>query len=191
MNVELRETVAKFANATLQRLEADGLKVTREMFARKTRFSGRKNPQLSATSDLRRRLLDRSLWKRSEEQMCNDWMLDLFKELVAAREAAASKVELSAARQRQLELFPGFETLPTRIRTGKSYLRFPELPVAQFLDYEKKYQARAVRDQRKADELRRLAEKVRPYAEMEFTMAAAFERSQFESPTLVVVSKSS
>jgi len=103
--------------------------------------------------------------------------------------AEAARKEISAARAQQLTLFPGFESLPVRIRRGSGFVKFPETSVSQFLAYESKYQARAVKNHRTAEELHRLAEKVQMFAEIDpdLALAEAFGRAQGQPAKLRLV----
>jgi hypothetical protein len=126
------------------------------------------------------------MWEPAVEEMCREWMADFLVAILRKEKGAVSKVELSATRERQLALFPGFESLPTRIRKGNNFLKFPDAPVPEFLAYEAAYQARAQRNQKTADELHRLAIAVESYAETDLTLAAAFERAK-QNPVGTVV----
>jgi len=145
------------------------------------------NAQKMLYSEVRRKLVDRRLWTPIHEGLAQQGFAAFVRKLAKIDGAEAATKEFSAARERQLALFPGFEALPTRIRSGPGYLNFPETTVSQFLAYESKYQARATRDNRTAEELHRLAETVRPFAEQDFSVAQAFARASAEPAKLSLV----
>ena len=186
MEPKTKEKLTKIAIATLRNLKVGRYKVTLEMLVRKTQLPVAKNARILAAQDMRRRVQNARLWQETSEEMALEWMADFMTDIQRKQNADASKVELSAARERQLSLFPGFESLPTRIRKGSNYLKFPDAPVPDFLAYATKYEKRSQRDHRTADELRRLAKAVEPYAEMDLTVAAAFERAKTETASKVV-----
>ncbi len=124
-----------------------------------------------------RRLWREGVWGKVKKDM----VADSLAHVVSARRKARDR---QGADEAQLSL-PGFENLPKRIQDGKSWINLPNMKVPQFLAYEAKYQARAHRDQKRAEELRRLALKVERFTESDLTMAAANE--QASRPATVVV----
>lgn len=184
MEAELKKTMTEFAEATIRQLEAKGLKVTPEMFGRKTpvfcpvnvplfprhgakvlHVDQREKVQRSALVDLRRRLRDRKTWEKCREQMCNEWMATLFAGILRKREMAGQEIPSD-----QL-LLPGFEHCPATIGRGKYRVWLGQAPIRRFLPYEARYQTSAQRNQQRADELHRIAEMVRPYEETDPDMA--------------------
>lgn len=134
---------------------------------------------------VRKKLLKGRLWESVKTELAQIALTEFIRDF-DRKQTAVSKVELSAARERQLVLFPGFESLPTRIRRGNNFLKFPETSVPQFLEYAAKYEERSQRDQKTADELRRMARAVEPYAKTDLTMEVAFERARVEAARKVV-----
>lgn len=187
MNTELKDKLTKIAEVTLRDLKVGGVKVTLEAMVRKTQLPVAKNARILAPQDVRRRLMNARLWQPATESICIEWITELLIGILRKQKLAASKVELSAARAKQLELFPGYETLPTRIRTGRNFIVFSNLPVPQFLNYAAKYEKRAQRNQQTAEELRRLATTVEPFAESALTVSAAFERAQMQPAALQLI----
>jgi hypothetical protein len=191
VDAKLREQLTKFAETTLRNLTVDGAKVTLEMMVRKTQLPVAKNARILAPMDFRRRLINARLWQPSTEEICSDWATDLLIGILRKEREAAGKVELTAARERQLSLFPGFETLPSRIRVGPKYIVFAGLNLAQFLNYEGEYQAKAAKDQRRAAELHKIAEKVRVYGATnpEMPLPEAFARAEAQAAKFRAVVK--
>lgn len=68
---------------------------------------------------------------------------------------------------------PGFDHLPKTIQVGRKPLSIGQAKVSEFLAYEAKYQTRSQRNQGRADELHRLAEKLKPLAESNLTVSEA------------------
>src|ERR1035437_4761306 len=189
MEPKLKEKLTKIAVATLRNLKVGKVKVTLEMMARLTQLPVASNARILAPKDMRRRMVNARIWEPAVEEICREWMADFMAATLRKEKAASSKVEISAARERQLALFPGFERLPTRFRSGKSYLKFPDAPVSEFISYAESYSRRAQRDQATAVELMSLALRVEPFADGDLTVAQAFERAQWHSQpsTLAVV----
>jgi hypothetical protein len=156
-----------------------GLKVKLEKRGQKMSLQGdKKCPPNALLILVERKIRKQRIWKKAESQLARIALADFVHTFERKQTAASSKVELSAARERQLALFPGFESLPTRIRKGNNFLKFTDAPIPEFLAYEAAYQARAQRNQKTAEELRRLAIAVESYAETDLTLAAAFERAK-------------
>jgi hypothetical protein len=191
MDQKLKEALIKKIKLAQKDLADDPkLKVKLESKGRLTSLGGDvQRPKNALLVLVRKKLLKERLWEPVEAELAQMALADFVRDFERKQTADVSKVELSAARERQLSLFPGFESLPTRIRSGKNFLKFPETTVPQFLVYATKYEQRSQRDQKTADELRRLAKMVEPFAELELTMASAFERAQWQSPALTVVPK--
>jgi hypothetical protein len=185
MDTELKDKLTKMAEAVIRSMEKRGLKVTLQVMVRQTQLPVARNARILAPRQMRRRLVNARLWTECEREIYNEWMAGFFADILRKQNAATAKVELSAARARQLELFPGFETLPTRIRSGSTFVKFPDIPVPQFLAYAIRYQKRSQQNQETAAELRRLATAVEPFAISDLTLAAAFERAQ--QPGVVVM----
>lgn len=191
MKAELRDEVLRHAEATLNAIAEGKLKVTLEDVASPRSNFCCTTKQILAASELRRRLRNRGLWESAQVEMCNEWMVRLLDSLRRRDAGKILKAERSAAKSRQGEMFPGFEALPTRIRRGKNYLKFPDATVVQFLDYAARYERRAQVNQKTAAELRRLAAQVTPFAEIDpdITVADAFSRATFNQPKLAVTPK--
>jgi hypothetical protein len=88
----------------------------------------------------------------------------------------------------QLQL-PGFEFLPKRVCLRHQSLAFARITITQFLDYKKWYESHWEKDQRVLEDLRRLAEKVQPFAQKEpdLTVAEALGRAKGTAIRLVAV----
>ena len=188
MEPDLKDKLTKIARATLRNLKVGKAKVTLEMMLRLTQLPVALNARILAPEDMRRRMVNARIWEPAVEEMCRDWMARFLTDILRKEKCATSKVELSAARRRQLSLFPGFESLPTRIRKGNNYLKFPDAPVSVLLAYTASYLQRAQFGQKIAAELIKLAATVKPYADTDLTVAQAFERAQWEAqPSILTV----
>lgn len=82
---------------------------------------------------------------------------------------------------------PGFEHVPRSLGSGKYRVRLPQVPIARFLKFESRYQARAERNKQTAEELRRIAEMVRPYEETDPEMALAEAMQKAQAASVVVM----
>jgi len=148
-------------------------------------------PQNALYMRAQKKLLKERLWGPIRDALAEDGFAAFLRNLQRLERATEGKTEITAARQRQLALFPGFESLPVRIRKGPGFVRFSETSVAEFIDYERRYQVRLSRNGRTAEELHRLAGKVRPFAqtEPELALAEAFGRAQAQPAKLSAVAK--
>jgi hypothetical protein len=182
VEAKLKELLIEKIKLSQKELADDpGLKVKLEKPGQKTSLSvDKKCPPNALLVLVERKVRKQRIWKAAKYELVRIALSAFVADILRKQAVDASKVELSAARERQLALFPGFESLPTRIRSGNTFLKFPETSVPQFLTYADKYLQRSQRDQKTADELRKLAEMVRPYAELEMSMEKAFERAQIE-----------
>ena len=188
MDQKLKEALIKKIELAQKDLAHDPiLKVKLESKGRSTSLGvDVERPKNALLVLVRKKLLKERMWEPVQAELARIALADFVKDFQLKQAASTSKIEISAARERQLSLFPGFESLPTRIRKGNNYLKFPDAPVPDFLAYAAKYEQRSQRDQKTADELRRLAKAVEPYAEMELTLAAAFDRAKQNSADRVV-----
>jgi hypothetical protein len=189
MDAKLKEALIKKIELAQKDL-ADGprLKGKLEGEGRLTSLGGdAQRPKNALLVLVRKKLLKERLWNAVEAELAQIALADFVKDFQRKQASAGFKVQMSADRERQLSLFPGFRSLPTRIRKGRGFLKFPEVPVPELLDYAAKYNHRAQRDQKTADELRRLAEKVQPYADMGLSVAEAFQRAQRETGATLMV----
>jgi hypothetical protein len=134
----------------------------------------RRGPYNALFETVHKKLRKARIWEETRDELAH-FGFDLFYRNLQ-KQAVVEK--LSDIRKQQLEMFPGFECLPTRIRAGSNYLKLQEISVPQFLLYEKTYQERAAKSRLMADELHELAEQVRPFATAGLTLAAAFERAR-------------
>lgn len=204
MDAKLKAKITKCAERVLAEIAAGDLvpsmRLTRNERAKNARLFGdeigrfspsqrAENARLFAINTVRRRLAKQRIWKDLADTVGEQWVSSLLVTLDRKATAAIREAELSEAKRLQGELFPGFEALPTKIKSGRNFLKFPEATVAQFLDYAAKYEKRAQKDQQAADEIRHLAEKVKPFAEIapDITVADAFSRAKFNEPKLAVV----
>jgi hypothetical protein len=149
-----------------------------------------KRPVNPLYSKVQKKLRKARLWKAIQAELARDGFESFLRKLEGRQGSEAAKKEVNAVRERQLELFPGFESLPVRIRSGSGYVKFPDTSVSQFLAYEAKYQARAVRNHRTAGELRQIAERVQPFAsaDPELPLSEAFSRAVSQPAKLALVS---
>jgi hypothetical protein len=187
---ELREKlIAKIELAQAEMKGRRGVKAPLEDQGQKTSLpTGEKRPNNALFVRVRRKLQKERLWKRIQTALAKIAFDGIVRDVTRKQGAAAVKAALSAARERQLELFPGFENLPVRVRAGREFIQFGALAVPQFLEYERKYQARAQRNHETADELHRLAVAVAPFAETDpdLDLASAFSRVK-EQPAKIAV----
>jgi hypothetical protein len=139
---------------------------------------GVQRPQNALFERVQKKLLKARMWEPVRDDLARQGFDTFFRKLEKLEGEQATKLQLSAAAEKQLTRFPGFANLPTRIRIGPSFRQFQEVPVPQFLDYEAKYQLRTQRDQWRAEELHRLAVQVTPYKATELNVGEAFERAQ-------------
>jgi hypothetical protein len=189
MDAKLKDSISGKIRLARKELEDDpGLKVKLEKYGQKLSLSGdRKCPQNALQILVERKLRKQRIWKELRIELVSAGLAGFIREFEHKESAAAAKIEISAARAKQLLLFPDFPNLPTRIRKGRNFQQFPEVQVPQFLEYAGKYQTRAQRDQQTAEELQRLALAVAPYKEAGLTVAEAFERAQAEAKASAVV----
>jgi hypothetical protein len=111
------------------------------------------------------RLTKQSLWKKIQTQIVIDGLADLINLKVSA-------YYREQARYAQFSL-PGFDHLPETIQVDRRALSLGLVKVSEFLGYEARYNARSQRNQGRADELHRLAEKLRPLADSDLTVSEA------------------
>ena len=82
---------------------------------------------------------------------------------------------------------PGFEHVPRSLGSGKYRVRLPQVPIVRFLKFESRYQARAERNKQTAEELRRIADMVRPYQESDPSMPLAEAMEKAQATSVVVM----
>ncbi len=176
MDAELKQAlIDKIKSAEKDLRSPRVVKALLENHARKTRVGARENHANNPLYEMvGKRFRDRSRWKIIRDALA-EYGFESFRRKM---KRMATAEQNSAARGRQLGLFPGFESLPTRIRSGSKYVSFSETSVPQFLAYEKQYQERAAKSRRTADELHELAEQVRPFAGDGLPLAEAFDRAR-------------
>ena len=152
---------------------------------------GRKGPKKRLFDLVHKKLRKIRLWQAAHNGLAEEGLDLLVRRLEKTQREKAAKVEISAARAQQLDLFPGLEHLPTRIRIGPSYIVFVGLNLAQFLNYEGEYQAKTAKDQRRAAELHEIAEKVRVYVadNPEMFLTEAFARAEAQAAKFRAVIK--
>jgi hypothetical protein len=168
------------------------VKVLLENKGRQTSLKGdEKRPENALFERVQKKLLKARLWKPVERVLTQQGFALFLRNLERTQTEKAAKVEISAARAQQLDLFPGLENLPTRIRVGPGYIVFVGLNLAQFLNYEGEYQAKAAKDQRRAGELHEIAEKVRVYVATnpEMPLTEAFARAEAQAAKFRAVIK--
>jgi hypothetical protein len=187
MDSELRQAlIVRIRKAQAELKTPRVVKVLLETHARKTpTFVHDKRAENVLYERIQRKFIDRRLWKTVQDALAKYG----FKAFIRQLDRQAVTEQMTAARAHQLSLFPGFESLPTRIRNGSKYVSFPETSVSQFLAYERKVQDQAIRNRRRADELHALAEIVRPLAAIEpdLPMAEAFVRAEAQRATRLTV----
>jgi hypothetical protein len=187
MDSELRQAlIVRIRKAQAELKTPRVVKVLLENRARKTRtVVHEKRAENVLYERVQRKFIDRRLWKTVQDALAKYG----FKAFIRQLDRQAVTEQMTAARAQQLSLFPGFESLPTRIRNGSKYVSFPETSVSQFLAYERKVQDQAIRNRRRADELHALAEIVRPLAAIEpdLPMAEAFVRAEAQRATRLTV----
>ena len=132
--------------------------------------------------------MDRRLWTPIHEDLAEQGFDAFLRRLERTQREEATHKEITAARAQQLVLFPGFENLPARIRIGSSFVKLPETSVSQFLAYETAQQEKAIRNRQRAEELHRLAGKVRQCAP-EMALAEAFARAEAQAAKLHTVTQ--
>lgn len=149
----------------------------------------RKGPKNALYSLVHRKLRKARLWDEAREALAEVGFEGFLRNLERSQGAKTAKKEISAARALQLGLFPGFEALPTRIRIGAGYIKFPKVSVSQYLAWESKEQAKAVTNHQRAEEIHRIAEKVQQFAETDpdLALAEAFGRAEAQPARLSVV----
>ena len=136
--------------------------------------------------EVQKKLLNARLWKQIQAELARESFERFLKQLLIQQKAEAAGAIVSAARERQLSLFPGFESLPVRVRAGKKYVNLPDLTVSQFVSYAGKYLAKIAHNRRTAEDLERLVEIVQPLIEQYPNMALsdAFARQSRKVATL-------
>ena len=165
------------------------VKAVLEERARLTRKTCAPNAQKTLYLEVRRRLIDRRRWTRIHEDLAQQGFAVFVHNLERTQREEATSVQVTAARAQQLALFPGFENLPTRIRSGSNFVKLAETSVSQFLAYEHAYQMRAARNHQTAEELHRLAGKVRHMwqTDPDMPLAMALVHSEAQPAKLSVV----
>ena len=68
--------------------------------------------------EVQKKLLKARLWKQIQAELARESFERFLKQLLIQQKAEAAGAIVSAARERQLSLFPGFESLPVRVRAS-------------------------------------------------------------------------
>jgi len=114
---------------------------------------------------IHRRLREQAAWKAIQAELAADAMAEMVNRTVGVALRRASTLD-------QFTL-PGFDHLPKTIAIGKRPASLGQVKVSEFLAYEAKYQTRSQRNQDRADEFHRLAEKLKPLAGSDLTVSEA------------------
>jgi hypothetical protein len=126
---------------------------------------------------VRNRLKNEAIWGKVQAALAKDALAQIFARKLRPPTRPVDEKQYA---------FPGFDLLET-IRMGRTSVKLPETRVSKFLVFVDGFRARSQRDQQKAEELRRLAEKVRPFADGDPTVADAFKRANSQPSTLAAV----
>lgn len=131
---------------------------------------------------VRRDLWRTASWRQVQNQAAMDLLGDIFRAKLKPRKKAGDPNQM---------LIPGYEALPARIPNGRrAGIDIREASVRELLLFEMKYQLRSQRDVRRAEELRRLAQEITPFADTSLTVAEAQERARKgDLPTIALVTK--
>jgi hypothetical protein len=122
---------------------------------------------------VRNRLRKDGLWSKVQAALAGDALAQIF-----ARKLRPPARPLDEKQY----VFPGFE-LPEKLRSVK----LPESRMSRFLVFVDSFRVRSQRDVRRAEELQRLAERLRPFADGDPTVAEAFKRANSQPATLALV----
>jgi hypothetical protein len=180
---KLKEAVAEKIQLAKREMKDDpGLKVRLEKQGQKTSLGrDRKCPKNALLILVERKLRKQRVWKALRVDLVTAALWEIIRDFERKQAVIDSTATISAAKEKQLALFPGFEHLPTRIRTGNNFLQFHQVTVDKFLAYEKVYRRREQQNHDTAQELRRLAVLLEPLADVAgLTVAAAYEQATFQ-----------
>jgi hypothetical protein len=122
---------------------------------------------------VRNRLMKAGTWGKVQAALAGDALAQIF-----ARKLKPPALPL----EEKQYVFPGFE-LPEKLRSVK----LPEMRMSRFLVFVDRFRVRSQRDVRRAQELQRLAERLRPFFSGDPTVAVAFARANSHPATLTVV----
>lgn len=179
MNAELQSALIDKLKLALEEFRAGKLKVSLEDQVRKTHLKGdEKRTHKLLFLAVQKKLLKTRQWKDIQAALAFEAFQKILRAFLREQAANAKSRKVTAAKERQLEMFPGYENLPVRVRQGKVFVELPQLTVGEFQSYVGRYLGRVAKTRRVADDLERLAEFVRPIAERTPTisLADAFER---------------
>lgn len=170
MEPSLKEALLEKLRLALDEFRRGELKVSLEKQERKTSLSrDEKRPYKLLFLAVEKKLLKTRQWREIQAAMAFESFQRIAKQF-ERDENASRDAELSAARERQMELFPGFENLPVRVKKGSKFANLSDLTVGEFQAYVGRYFIRVARSRRVGDELMRLAEITRPIAQTDPSM---------------------
>ena len=183
MNVELRAKLNEAVDAALATWKKRGLPKFHKGVA--TPKSGVGTPDSESETLIRwlsglvrRNLWRQTLWREVQKGLVDDAL---------ARILAGTLRRLGPSPEPAQLPLPGFEHVPRSLGSGKYRVRLPEVPIVRFLKFESRYQARAERNKQTAEELRRIAEMVRPYEETDPSMPLAEAMEKAQAASVVVM----